>query len=76
MTRKTEYPYDVARNDGFALFRSQIKPTSIYQALYSYGRAHSEKWQFERVTDSEPAEVTDTSGHLYRLTYTPVQKDS
>ena len=76
MTRKTEYPYDVARNGGSALFRSKLKPACIYQALYAYGRSHGEKWQFERVTDSEPAEVTDTSGHLYRLTYTQIQKDS
>lgn len=65
MSRKTVYPYDVARADGSALFRSHLKPESIRVALYDYGKRHNEKWH--AAYEPQPEETEVKGGKLYRL---------
>jgi len=62
MSKKTVYPYAEARENGSALFRSSKSPKSIYAALHEHGKAHGEKWGFERV-----AEANDDLPPQYQL---------
>lgn len=62
MSKKTVYPYAEAREHGAALFRSSLSPKSIYAALHAHGKAHGEKWSFERV-----AEANDELPPQYQL---------
>lgn len=64
MSKKTVYPYTEARQNSYAIFRSRLKPTSIYNAVYAYSKRKGERF---KVTKEDAGD--ENVAPLYRLEF-------